>query len=62
MVGMESPSVSEDFSLLATAAGAPYVMWMFGSIEEKTWDEAVAKGTVNELPSNHEVAFLCAGH
>ena len=28
MVGMESPSVSEDFSLLATAVGAPYVMWM----------------------------------
>lgn len=57
MVGMEPPSASEDFSLLATAVGAPYVMWMFGGIEEKMWDEAVAKGTVNELPSNHSPFF-----
>lgn len=57
MVGMELPSVSEDFSLLATAVGAPYLMWMFGIIEEKTWVEAVAKGTVNERPSNHSPSF-----
>ncbi|KAJ5460502.1 uncharacterized protein N7458_002054 [Penicillium daleae] len=57
LVGMESPSASEDFSLLATAVGAPYVMWMFGGVEEETWDEAVAKGTVNELPSNHSPYF-----
>ncbi|KAJ5380577.1 Amidohydrolase [Penicillium cataractarum] len=57
LVGMEAPSASEDFSLLATAVGAPYVMWMFGGVEEKTWDEAVAKGTVNELPSNHSPYF-----
>lgn len=57
MVEMERPSASEDFSLLATAVGAPYVMWMFGGIDEETWDEAVAKGTVNELPSNHSPFF-----
>lgn len=56
-VDMERPSASEDFSLLATAVGAPYVMWMFGGINEETWDEAVAKGTVNELPSNHSPFF-----
>ncbi|KAJ6008475.1 Zinc metallopeptidase [Penicillium herquei] len=57
MVDMERPSASEDFSLLATEAGAPYVMWMFGGIDEKTWDEAVHKGKVNELPSNHSPFF-----
>lgn len=60
LVGMEAPSASEDFSLLATAVGAPYVMWVFGGVEEKSWDEAVAKGTVNELPSNHSPYFAPA--
>jgi amidohydrolase len=57
LVAMEDSSASEDFSLLATAVGAPYVLWMFGGIEEVVWDEAVAKGTVNELPSNHSPFF-----
>ncbi|KAJ5168558.1 uncharacterized protein N7482_004152 [Penicillium canariense] len=57
LVDMERPSASEDFSLLATAAGAPYAMWMFGGIDENTWDEAVANGTVNDLPSNHSPLF-----
>jgi hypothetical protein len=54
---MERPSANEDFSLLATAAGAPYVLWVFGGLEEGIWDEAVAKGTVNEPPSNHSPFF-----
>jgi amidohydrolase len=53
LVDMEPPTASEDFSLLATAVGAPYVMWMFGGTDPGTWDDAVAKGTVDELPSNH---------
>lgn len=57
LVEMERPSASEDFSLFATAVGAPYVLWMFGGIEEEVWDEAVDKGTVNELPSNHSPFF-----
>ncbi|KAJ6095930.1 Amidohydrolase [Penicillium sp. IBT 16267x] len=57
LVDMERPSASEDFSLLATEAGAPYVMWMFGGIDEKTWDDAIEKGTVNELPMNHSPFF-----
>ncbi|KAJ5759505.1 hypothetical protein N7520_006661 [Penicillium odoratum] len=57
VVDMERPSASEDFSLLATEVGAPYVMWMFGGIDEKTWDDAVEKGTINELPSNHSPFF-----
>jgi hypothetical protein len=43
MVDMERPSASEDFSLLATAVGAPYAMWMFGGINAETWDDAFAK-------------------
>ncbi|KAJ5098167.1 hypothetical protein N7532_005168 [Penicillium argentinense] len=60
LVEIERPSACEDFSLLATAVGAPYVMWMFGGIDEETWDGAVAKGTVNELPSNHSPFFAPA--
>lgn len=57
LIDVERPAASEDFSLLATAAGAPYVMWIFGGIDEKVWDDAVAKGTVNELPMNHSPFF-----
>ncbi|KAF9886997.1 hypothetical protein FE257_010613 [Aspergillus nanangensis] len=57
LVESEPASASEDFSLLATAVGAPYVMWTFGGVEPETWDNAVAKGTVNELPNNHSPFF-----
>lgn len=57
LVKMELPTASEDFSLLATAVGAPYVMWMFGGTDPKTWDEAVEKGTLDALPSNHSPFF-----
>ena len=60
MVDMERPTASEDFSLLATAAGAPYAMWMFGGIDAGTWDEAVANDKVDELPSNHSPYFAPA--
>ncbi|PLB55293.1 putative zinc metallopeptidase [Aspergillus steynii IBT 23096] len=57
LVDDEPAAASEDFSILATAAGAPYVMWTFGGIDPSTWDNAVAKGTVDELPSNHSPFF-----
>jgi amidohydrolase len=57
LVESEPIAASEDFSLLATAVGAPYVMWTYGGVDEKTWEDAVAKGTVNELPSNHSPFF-----
>ncbi|CEL04486.1 Putative Metal-dependent amidase/aminoacylase/carboxypeptidase [Aspergillus calidoustus] len=57
LVEMEPSAASEDFSLLATAAGAPYVMWTFGGVDAKIWDEAVQKEAVNELPSNHSPFF-----
>ncbi|RJE25902.1 amidohydrolase [Aspergillus sclerotialis] len=57
LVDMEPAAASEDFSLLATAVGAPYVMWFFGGLDEKTWDDAVANGKLNELPGNHSPFF-----
>ncbi|OQE46758.1 hypothetical protein PENCOP_c001G01513 [Penicillium coprophilum] len=68
LVDAAPPTASEDFTLLATAVGAPYVMWMFGGTDPETWDDAVAKGTVDELPSNHSPFYapaiqptLCTG-
>lgn len=60
MVEPTLATASEDFSLLATDVGAPYVMWTFGGIDGKTWDDAVANGTVNDLPSNHSPHFAPA--
>lgn len=57
LVELEPAAASEDFSHLATAVGAPYVMWFFGGLDEKTWDDAVANGKVNELPGNHSPFF-----
>ncbi|KAJ5105782.1 Amidohydrolase [Penicillium alfredii] len=57
LIDMEPPAASEDFSLLATAVGAPYVMWLFGGLDQNTWDEAVADGTVDQLPTNHSPFF-----
>ncbi|KAL4885296.1 hypothetical protein BJY04DRAFT_214631 [Aspergillus karnatakaensis] len=60
MVESEPATASEDFSLLARAVGAPYVMWLFGGIDEKTWDDAVARDAISELPSNHSPFFAPA--
>ncbi|KAJ5179291.1 hypothetical protein N7492_002501 [Penicillium capsulatum] len=57
LVEMDRPAASEDFSALATAAGAPSVMWFYGGIDEETWDDAVIKGTVEKLPWNHSPYF-----
>ncbi|KAL4900661.1 hypothetical protein BDW74DRAFT_91689 [Aspergillus multicolor] len=57
LVETEPAAASEDFSILATAVGAPYVMWNFGGVDESIWDEAVQKGKVDELPGNHSPFF-----
>ncbi|KAL2829591.1 hypothetical protein BJY01DRAFT_254968 [Aspergillus pseudoustus] len=57
LVETEPTAASEDFSLLATGAGARYVMWTFGGVDAQVWDDAVEKDTVNELPSNHSPFF-----
>ncbi|KAL4987670.1 hypothetical protein BDW68DRAFT_197311 [Aspergillus falconensis] len=60
LVEVEPAAASEDFSLLATAVGAPYVMWNFGGIDAEVWDDAVRQGKVNELPGNHSPFFAPA--
>ncbi|KAL6233091.1 hypothetical protein BDW75DRAFT_232254 [Aspergillus navahoensis] len=60
LVEVEPAAASEDFSLLATAVGAPYVMWGFGGIDEETWDDAARRGKVDELPGNHSSFFAPA--
>ena len=50
-------NASEDFSLLARAVNAPYVMWTYGGVDPQTWDDAVKNGTVKKLPSNHSPYF-----
>ncbi|PYI17209.1 putative zinc metallopeptidase [Aspergillus violaceofuscus CBS 115571] len=57
LVESEPAAASEDFSLLATAVGAPYVMWTFGGVDAETWDDAVKRDVVRELPSNHSPFF-----
>lgn len=62
MVDMQPIPASEDFSNLATAVGAPYVMWMFGGLDEKTFDDAFANGNgkPKNLPVNHSPFFAPA--
>ncbi|PWY76983.1 zinc metallopeptidase [Aspergillus heteromorphus CBS 117.55] len=57
LVDSEPAAASEDFSLLARAVGAPYVMWTYGGVDPQTWDDAVKKGTVKGLPGNHSPFF-----
>jgi amidohydrolase len=59
VVGTKAPA-SEDFSFLATAVGAPYVMWAFGGTERRTYEDAVRDGTVDHLPTNHSSLFAPA--
>ena len=44
---------SEDFSVLARAIDRPYIWWIFGGVDEKTWDEAARDGKTSQLPFNH---------
>lgn len=60
LVDFEPLSASEDFSILATAVGAPYLMWTYGGLDAKTWDDAVAAGKMNELPGIHSPYFAPA--
>ncbi|KAL4799961.1 hypothetical protein BDV19DRAFT_399569, partial [Aspergillus venezuelensis] len=57
LVDTEPTTASEDFSLLARAVGAPYVMWLFGGVDEEIWERAVQSDKVDELPGNHSPFF-----
>ena len=49
--------VSEDFSVLATACGAPSVFYMWGCVDEETWKKAKREGTTNEIPHDQSAFF-----
>ena len=48
---------SEDFSVLATACGAPYVFTVYGSVEPEKWDKAEKEGKTGEIPNVHSAFF-----
>lgn len=48
---------SEDFSILATACGAPYVFYMYGCVDAEQWEGAEKAGKINEIPHNHSAFF-----
>jgi len=53
-------TASEDFSVLADAAGAPYAFWYFGITDPAQWDEADKAGKLSEIPGNHSPFYAPA--
>lgn len=52
-------TVSEDFSHIPRALGAPYLFWLVGCTPREIWDKAVKEGTVDrDVPVNHMPTFL----
>lgn len=48
---------SEDFSALARAVEKPYIWWIFGGVDEETWDDAVQKKELEDSPYHHSSLF-----
>jgi amidohydrolase len=60
VVDQAQETASDDFSVLARAADAPYVYWMIGTTEVSRWDEAERRGTLDQIPGNHSSDFAPA--
>jgi amidohydrolase len=56
-IDWEPFGASEDFSILATSCGAPYVFYSYGCVEAEKWDEAEKTGTLEKIPHNHSAFF-----
>ncbi|MCJ1304465.1 hypothetical protein MMC08_007277 [Hypocenomyce scalaris] len=55
---MPRNAASEDFSILATSIGVPYMFWGFGGTDAEKWNDAAKRGKLAELiPSNHSSHF-----
>jgi metal-dependent amidase/aminoacylase/carboxypeptidase family protein len=50
-------TISEDFSVLATAQGRPCAFWHWGGIEEGLWDQRLKEGRIDDIPANHTARF-----
>ena len=48
---------SEDFGILGTAVGKPYVFQFFGGFDGEKWDALEKEGKLNEVPVNHSPYF-----
>ena len=49
---------SEDFSILASSIGKPYMFWFIGGTNPDLWDEAEKNGTLEkDIPVNHSAKF-----
>ncbi|KAJ9661918.1 hypothetical protein H2198_001670 [Neophaeococcomyces mojaviensis] len=48
---------SEDFPLLGSSIGKPYMFWFWGGVDPEEWDRRVKEETLNELPVNHSPFF-----
>jgi amidohydrolase len=55
---IDRQTVSEDFSNIPDAAGAPYTYWGMGFTDEKTYRAAEKAGRLQDLPTNHSPKFL----
>jgi hippurate hydrolase len=51
-------TVSEDFSNIPNAAGAPYTYWTLGFTDEKIYRAAEKAGRLLDLTTNHSPKFL----
>lgn len=54
---MEPSPGSEGFSVLARAVDKPYIWWIFGGVDEKSWNDAVQKHKVEYLSCNRSSLF-----
>ncbi|WP_433503679.1 amidohydrolase [Pseudonocardia halophobica] len=55
---MKPSTVSEDFSDIPRALGAPYLYWIWGGFDPDTYRRAEADGTLSKvIPGNHASTF-----
>lgn len=54
---MKAVLASEDFSLLASEIGKPYLFWFFGGVDPDEWDKREKEGTLGEIAGNHSPFF-----
>lgn len=62
MVAPKSSLASEDFSTLASSIGKPYCFWLFGGIDQQTWDSLAKQNKLDTVPINHSADFAPAIH
>jgi hippurate hydrolase len=56
---MEPWTASEDFPVIPTAFGCPYLFWTVGITPRRQWARAEAAGRLDiDIPSNHNPGFL----